>query len=159
MAFDPFGSDFPLRAGFPIFLSNAVDWLIAGRGTGPRVVGAGEIARGDVEEDLASVTVTDPAEVAHTVPVRDGEWIFDGTSRAGVYEVDAGGKRQRFAVNLLSRAESDVRPRSALAFGTAKVTAEEGERVARRKEIWPWLAFFAVGMLVGEWWYFHKRGG
>jgi hypothetical protein len=159
MAFDPFASDFPLRAGFPIFLGNAVDWLIAGRGTGPRVVGAGEIARGDVEEELASVVVKDPSGAKQEVPVRDSEWIYDGTFKAGVYEVEAGKKSFRFAVNLLSRAESDVRPRSSLAFGTAKVTAEEGERVARRKEIWPWLAVFAVGMLVGEWWYFHKRGG
>ena len=62
-------------------------------------------------------------------------------------------------MNLLSRAESDVRPRDSLSFGTAKVTAEEGATVARRREIWPWLAMFAVGMLVTEWWYFHKRGG
>lgn len=159
MAFDPFESDFPLRAGFPIFLGNAVDWLIAGRGTGPRVVGAGEIARGDVEEDATSVTVTDPSGEAHEIPVREGEWIFDGTTKAGVYQVAAGKKTFRFAVNLLSRAESDVRPRESLAFGTAKVNAEPGEKVARRREIWPWLAMLAVGTLVTEWWYFHKRGG
>lgn len=159
MAFDPFESDFPLRAGFPIFLGNAVDWLIAGRGTGPRVVGAGEIARGDIEEDLASVTIKDPTGGSHEIAVREGEWIFDGTTKAGVYEVAAGKKTHRFAVNLLSRAESDVRPRESLSFGTAKVNAEEGEKVARRREIWPWLAMLAVGMLVTEWWYFHKRGG
>lgn len=159
MAFDPFASDFPLRAGFPIFLGNAVDWLIAGRGTGPRVVGAGEIARGDVEEDVDAVTVTAPDGRKSEVPVREGEWIYDGTTRAGVYEVAAGKKGFRFAVNLLSRAESDVRPRTTLEFGVAKVAAETDERVARRREIWPWLAVFAVGMLVTEWWYFHKRGG
>lgn len=159
MAFDPFASDFPLRAGFPIFLGNAVDWLIAGRGTGPRVVGAGEIARGDVEDELSSVTIKDPAGGEHVIAVREGEWLFDATTKAGVYEVGAGKKTFRFAVNLLNRAESDVRPRDSLSFGTAKVNAEEGERVARRREIWPWLALLAVGMLVTEWWYFHKRGG
>lgn len=159
LAFDPFESDFPLRAGFPIFLGNAVDWLIAGRGTGPRVVGAGEIARGDVDEDVVAVTVTAPDGRRSEIPVREGEWLYDGTTRAGVYEVSAGKSSFRFAVNLLSRAESDVRPRTTLEFGSAKVEAEADERVARRREIWPWLALFAVGMLVTEWWYFHKRGG
>ena len=159
LAFDPFASDFPLRAGFPIFLGNAVDWLMSGRGLGPRVVSAGEIARGEVDEGVTKVTIRDPAGTAHELPVRDGEWIFDGTTRAGVYTVDAGGKAQRFAVNLLSRAESDVRARSTLAFGNAKVRAETSEKIRKRAELWPWLALLAIGMLCGEWWIFHRRGG
>lgn len=158
-AFDPFESDLPLRAGFPILLGNAVDWLLAGRGTGPRVVAAGEIARGEVDGDVDRVTITDPRGGRVEVPVREGEWIFDGTSRAGVYEVDAGGRKARFAVNLLSRAESDVRPRAVLDVGATKVRAETAAKVRRRMELWPWLALFAVGMLCGEWWLFHKRGG
>lgn len=159
LAFDPFESDFPLRAGFPIFLGNAVDWLMAGRGTGPRVVAAGEIARGEVPDDVKSVTITDPRGAKTEIPVRDGEWIFDGTTHAGIYGVALGKKTARFAVNLLSRSESNVKPRTSLDLGNAKVRAEPGDKVARRFETWPWLALVAIGMLCGEWYVFHKRGG
>ena len=160
VSFDLFESDFPLRPGFPIFLGNAVDWLIADRGLGPRVVGAGEIARGEVEDDsIRSVFITDPKGGKQEVPVRDGEWLFDGTTRAGVYAVTAGAKTTRFAVNLLSRSESDVRPRSTLALGAATVKAEEGGKVRRRVPLWPWMTLAALGMLVSEWWVFHRRGG
>lgn len=159
MAFDPFESDFPLRAGFPIFLGNAVDWLLAGRGAGPRVVSAGEIARGEVGDDVKSVVISDPKGAKQEIAVHDGEWIFDGTTRAGIYSVQAGAKTTRFAVNLLSRTESDVKPRTSLDLGNAKVRAEESGHVARRAEVWPWLAMLALGMLCGEWFVFHKRGG
>ena len=159
VAFDPFESDFPLRAGFPIFLGNAVDWLLAGRGTGPRVVSAGEIARGEVADDVKSVTITDPRGVKTDLAVHDSEWIFDGTTRAGIYSVQAGKQTSRFAVNLLNRTESDVKPRTLLDVGNAKVRAEESGKIARRAEIWPWLALLALGMLCGEWYVFHKRGG
>lgn len=159
LSFDPFESDFPLRAGFPIFLGNAVDWLMQGRGVGPRVVAAGEIARGDLEDEkIASVTITDPKGEAREVPVHDGEWIYDGTTHAGIYTIEAAGKKSRFAVNLLSRSESDVRPRATLALGSSKVKAEEGGKTKRRLELWPWLALAAIGMLTSEWYVFHRRG-
>lgn len=158
-SFDPFASDLPLRPGWPIFLANSVDWLLAGRGSDPRVVAAGEIATGEAPEGVEEVTVTDPRGVAHRIGVREGEWIFDGTTRTGVYEVRAGKQQQRFAVNLLSRAESDVRPRAALDLGASKVRAEAPEKVRRRMELWPWLVLAALGLIGGEWLLFHKRGG
>ena len=136
------------------------DWLTAGRGEAPWVVAVGEIARGE-EEDPAvqSVTITDPRGESRVVPVKEGEWVYDGTTRAGLYTVQAGPRTVAFAVNLLSRAESDIRPRGSVSIGRQQVQAEEVGKVKRRRELWRWLVLAAVGMLGGEWLFFHKRGG
>ncbi len=164
LAFDPFDTDLPLRAGFPILLANAVDWLLSDAASGVRVVAAGEIARGDAPAGTETVRVVDPGGGDHalrvsTVAGAEPEWLFEGTTRAGIYRVTAGGERSSFAVNLLSRAESDVRPRPSLSLGAATVRAEEEGDVRRLLDLAPWAALLALGFLSAEWWVFHRRGG
>ncbi|HVK02287.1 MAG TPA: hypothetical protein VM490_02335, partial [Armatimonadaceae bacterium] len=81
---------------------------------------------------------------------------------------DVGG--HRFAVSLLSAAESNVAPVEKPAFIVAdardkKETAaptkdgQEAGRLRVRREVWPWLAALALAVLAAEWFVYHRRVG
>jgi hypothetical protein len=89
--------------------------------------------------------------------------FFRDTDTAGIYTVEgtegprAGTPfRARFAANLLSREESDTRPRDKLQFGRRPVAAGGLTRIASA-EIWRWLALLAVLVLALEWLAYHRR--
>jgi hypothetical protein len=60
------------------------------------------------------------------------------------------------AVNLLDADESDIAPRDVVRVGQAEVTSATREEEGRR-EFWPWLAGAALGVLVAEWWAYHRN--
>jgi hypothetical protein len=81
---------------------------------------------------------------------------FAGTGKVGFYDVAAAGKTSAFAVNVLSPAESDIRPRSLQTLSGGNV--EEAATVATvNKEVWEWAAAGALVVLLGEWWAYHRR--
>jgi hypothetical protein len=84
------------------------------------------------------------------------ELVFGGTSRQGVYRLTAGTNSTSFCVNLLDAAESNIAPREELPFGRfAKVTATKIKQA--NAEFWRWLAMAGLGVLLFEWWWYHKR--
>lgn len=152
-----FASDLPLRPAFPILLANSIEYLCAGCGSGARAVRAGEVFRGEVPVGIEEVTIASPDGESFDIPVTEGEYLFERTERIGVYEVRYGSDkeaRSRFAVNLLSRAESNTVPRSEikLTSGTATATVvQAGEEQRRRRTFWRPLVIFAAVILTIEW--------
>jgi hypothetical protein len=126
----------------------------------PQLFTAGNPARlwnvGDEHGD-GDVTIHLPDGSVGKVGAVDGAAEFGATDRLGFYDADgAGGQHALFAVNLLSPAESDIRPRSLQVAGGSNV--EEATSVATvNKEIWRWLAAAALGILLLEWWVYHRR--
>lgn len=161
VSFDLSNSDWPLRVSFPIFLSNAIDWLTAGSGLGPSSADTptGGIAAITVPAGLSSVTVTSPDNVDAVLPAPAGGGVvlFDGTARAGLYRIHGAGFESQLAVNLLSRTESDlkVREHSELARSGAGMAAGPARRV--RNDLWPVVAMVALALLALEWLFYHRR--
>ena len=61
-----------------------------------------------------------------------------------------------FCVNLLDAAESNILPRDEIQLGKyAKVTATTMRRA--NMEVWRTIAAVALLVLLGEWWYYHRR--
>jgi hypothetical protein len=81
---------------------------------------------------------------------------FSGTERTGVYEVNVGETTLPYAVNVLDRAETAIRPAEALELGRATVEAVEGS-VRQNKELWTWFLVGALVFLCAEWWIFSRR--
>lgn len=165
IGFDIFASDWPIRLSFPMFLSNAVEWL----GGGGSQITSGTRSPGDVvtiypDRGMELVTVLDPAGRKQEFKVTTERMIaYAGTERVGLYTVNCTGKKDakaemRFAVNLLNAEESNIVPRENVKFGNASV-ATAGAVALSNQEMWRWFAIGAFVILLLEWVVYHRRVG
>lgn len=173
LTFDLHDSDLPLQVTFPILLNNLVTYLLGQQTL--RVVGPGgalpgsealnELRPGDSlliqpPGSGAAPQVTSPGGEVHRPAMQEGGAVFSATGELGIYRVSfpaaAPGGEDYFAVNLFAPGESDIRPAQALQFGRSSVLAARGDELGQR-ELWPWLAALALGVLVLEWWVYHNQ--
>jgi hypothetical protein len=146
-----FGVDettFPLQAGFPLFVSNAIRWLAGREADGPGVMAAGQSYRPAAGEKIAKDPQEGPAEPAGKAPsLTEAPLRLEQT---GYYAVSTPEDMRWLAVNVASTEESDLRnsqtsPRSLLAGGAPGGLL-----------LWQWIALAALVLLVTEW-VLHQR--
>jgi Ca-activated chloride channel family protein len=159
LAFDPARSDLPLRVAWPLWILDTVGWLtedLAASGDA-LVVRTGSPFVRSADRTVPTARVSSPGGV-RTVPVSDGLIRVPEIDRVGVWEVSAGVTRHRFAANLLSEAESRIRPRTSLGLqrtdGTVIAEARLG---AGRRELWRPFLLVVLGLLVVEWLFWNLR--
>jgi hypothetical protein len=152
IGFDLTRSDLPLKVEFPILLANAMSWL-AGRDSPAteRAIRAGQPAT--IPTSGPSVRITTPDGDTREVAARDGSIVFADTLRAGKYQVKAA---PPFAVSLLSEAESNTAPRDSIKTRAGEAS-EQMEAFHSEREVWRWIALFALAVLMIEWWAYHRR--
>jgi hypothetical protein len=97
------------------------------------------------------------------VSAKDGTADFGATDKVGFYQAHWPAQKgddiqSLFAVNLLNATESSIAPQSLQS--TASNAVAEVTSVARvNREIWQWFAAAALGVLLLEWWAYHRRLG
>lgn len=167
IAFDLYSSDWPLQISFPIFISNAIRWL-AGAGEGS-LEGKHAVGETIKIETASPVTIEGPSGESWTIePNIEGAAYFNQTHRVGLYELEIdrhsdeeagerqhGHEHQRFAVNLLSREESDIVPKGELIAGEQRIVA--ASTGLENREIWNWLALAGIVVLALEWHLYCRR--
>jgi hypothetical protein len=139
-------SNFPQLAGFPVFLSNAIDWM-----TGePPALSRG---LGQVRVPLRDARVSDlegKAVAGASVP---GATLFEARE-PGVYTAVAAGQRMRVLVNVLD-------PRLTLVNDSPMARAPREQAPpptgVLRTDPWVLLLIVAVALLCTEWIAFHRR--
>ena len=150
-------SDLPLRVGFPVLLSNAVEWLAeTSTGLGQMAVRPGAPLRFRAPPGVERVSVTTPDGGRQPAGLVDRQAAFTGTDQVGVYVVQAGEQRWRAAVDMRSSAESDLTPKDELQLGARRV---EGMTQPPRVEshLWPYIVLAALLILLAEWHLYHRR--
>jgi hypothetical protein len=158
VGFDMFASRWPLRVSFPLFLANALRFLggvEAAGGTAP--VRPGSALSFQAPVGVKEVTVTYPDGVSEALAVLSGRVTFGDTYRTGPYVFTLGDdRRETRVVDLLDRRESDIKPRDAVPWQAKEVSG--AVRVSREnRELWPWLALVALGVLMVEWYVYNRR--
>ena len=159
IGFDTLNSTWPLRISFPIFVANAVEWLNPSPDrAGQMVVRPGDPWRAPLASDTAKATLTLPdGTKKELVPVAgQRELVIGDTTHRGVYRFTTGTNETVFTASLLDSAESNIRPRDQLSVGKLGEVAANTERNAS-KELWRWIAVAALGVLMFEWWFYHRR--
>ncbi len=160
--FDLRDTDLPLRVAFPIFVTNAVRWLSAPRGSNATSEGA-PLRTGDAIPLLAPPTARDVSvqlpdgsklAAARTGAADDGAITFDA-AKVGTYTASDKDWNQKFSVSLLNKAESDIAPRAALQIADKKPIAAEN-RARTNRELWGYLISLGLCILGIEWWVFHR---
>jgi Ca-activated chloride channel homolog len=159
VGFDTFQSTWPLRLSFPIFIQNAIEWLNPSGSGAPLTVKSGEPFHLGITETVSAAKVTLPSGDTRELPLEPGarEVVFGDTIAQGVYRLQAGTNDVTFAVNLMDAAETDIRPRDEIPIGRfgAGIAAAKTERANR--ELWRWIALAGLGVLLFEWWWYHRR--
>lgn len=160
LAFDPYRSDLPLRVAWPILVLNLVGWLTEDPAAGPVAqarTGQPFVQRLPEADVDAAPAVRGPGGAGEAA-VADGVLRVTGTDRVGVYRVTAGGTELRFAANLLSEGESQIRPRSELGLAASGAGGAAEAAITSRRELWREALLLAVGVLVLEWllWTFRR---
>ena len=163
VGFDVLQSTWPLRIGFPIFVANAVNWLNPATAKAELFsLRAGDAIRlplGDFASAGVTVaTFTNPDGTERAIPVdaQTSELVYGETARQGLYRLTLGTNHLTFAANLLDAQESNIRPRDTLPVGKyTEVTATRQKRADL--EYWRWFALGALGVMMLEWWWYHRR--
>ncbi len=151
-------SNWPLQAGFPIFLKSAVE-LLTSKGAedaGSQFLTVQPVLFEATSEAGAAPEYTGPiSAIARPAPgVRDASqrlqrFTLGVLDRAGVYTPATGSGFPPIAVNLLNAHESAVATNDTLHVGSRLVTA--GGSTARPREIWWWALVAAASLLAIEW--------
>jgi Ca-activated chloride channel homolog len=151
-------SNWPLRLSFPIFISNALQWLDpAADESRWSQIRTGQTARLPLTKNISTYEVQTPdgRKLSLELPPKAHEIAVTQTDRVGVYQVKAGDQTFQFCANLLNPLETRNQPRESLEFGKYQVVEGKALHVSNL-EFWRWLAMAAFVILIGEWWYFHR---
>lgn len=153
LAFDLRRSDLPLQVAFPLLTANLTAWLAPGRSGGlPEQITPGSPVSLALPPEVPAASVIRPDGTRTQANVQDGRMIFADTGQLGIYQARWGEEGElRFAVNLFSPQESEIKPAGSLPLlGTTEAGAEE-RTLQGRRELWRPLAFAALILLVLEW--------
>jgi Ca-activated chloride channel homolog len=151
-AFEVMNSDFPLQVGFPIFITNVLDFLASESVTGDRVVSTGAPFRVRTPD---TVTLKIPGRGSVSVPSNGSVAVVREVDTVGDYELTVGGKTSRVYAALRSAVESDIAPRPDLVLGSGKVKAVQTP--FRLQEYWRLVVLICLGLLAFEWCFFARK--
>jgi Ca-activated chloride channel homolog len=155
--FDLRHSDLPLQVTFPVLMSNLIGYLAPAQAfSAPDGLRPGETLTIRPGSGDSLIVIEDPTGARYAATATEAGVIFAETHALGVYRVLSNqAPLGAFAVNLFDEGESDIRPAGAIRLGRAEVAATERE-ARGQYEAWPWLAAAAFGLLMVEWWVYHR---
>jgi VWA domain-containing protein/aerotolerance regulator-like protein len=156
--FDLHESDLPIRIAFPILMENLSEWMLP-PSVPSRSFHPDEAVTIVPESGATSVTVIRPDGSRRSLAAGSVA-TFGETDLLGLYAVEqvSAGKVDRswFAVNLFSDSTSQLKPADRLTLPPTRPNVGTQATHNGILEIWPWIALFALGVVVAEWLAFHR---
>ncbi len=153
LAFSPLESDFPLQIGFPIFVSNMLDFLGGRAGEGPLVVPVGRPFSLPATTPTASLKVPDGDDVR--LKSNGGAVTIREAKRVGTYSFRAGNAERKLIAVLQSPRESALAPEREIAL--AKKPVKSTDAPLRFADFWQPLVLLGLLVLSAEWWLYARR--
>ncbi|HLH74628.1 MAG TPA: VWA domain-containing protein [Chloroflexota bacterium] len=162
LTFDLQQSNLPLSASFPIFISNVMQFLVPPSVARQDSLMPGSPAVIQIRPGVDRVVVQGPANQHWEIHPSGSSLSFTQTSLAGLYQAteyigSQSVATQQFAVNMFSPSESDLRPRANLVDHDSASAPTPAEQRPIIHEYAPWLLLLVVPLMLGEWWWFHRR--
>jgi hypothetical protein len=140
-------SNFALHAEFPLFLGNALDWLVGEHG-------AFAAGLGVVEVPVAKARVVGPDGTELPAQAIPGGTLFEVTE-PGMFTAVSATQRLRVAANLLDRRVTDVNHSSMAPVRSAAIEPVQAPRFPLDQ--WAALLLASALLLGFEWWAWNRR--
>jgi Ca-activated chloride channel family protein len=150
VAFAVADSNFPLRVGFPLFVSNVIHWLAERHARSEAIVKAGETFFPKEGEEIRKDPLPQLQAAGDAEAATSSRTPFT-VRKNGFYEVRGSEGTRWLAVNTSDPAESDLRA----AKSENQVLPFTGSWGALQP--WRWLALAAFLLLVVEWCLHQRR--
>jgi hypothetical protein len=154
VAFTLLDSDFPLQVGFPIFVSNVLDFVSKESNGGAISIQTGKTVS-LVAETSAIGTLELPGGTSTAIEPDSGSYVLRNLGVTGKYVFAAAGRQTVFYANLLDEEESNIAPSESLNVNNREVAAARAP--ARIADFWQPILLLCLLILAGEWWLFAKR--
>jgi hypothetical protein len=156
LGFDVRDSDLPLRAAWPLFVVDCVNWFTDEDTEYLSTYRTGETWHVPVSAQATQATLEAPDGTTQIVPVHDGRAVLVGT-QAGFYEITAAGEKTSFAASLLDSDETQIAPQPSLTVDGQPAGELAGFTPGVRRELWIYLLLAAVLLTALEWATYHRR--
>ncbi|MDH3717859.1 MAG: VWA domain-containing protein [Planctomycetota bacterium] len=159
---DYYNTNWPRRRSFPVFVQEVISYL----GNSEQTLASTTVVPGQpyelhLPEGPDQLDVTRPDGTSFTLRRNQhNRYSFSQTDQLGVYELQHGQSRYRFAVNLFDPLESDIEPvpGQAVRIGNVEVAvSSKPDWHLARYEIWKLLALLGLGVLLLEWYIYNRR--
>ena len=146
VAFSPLDSDFPLQVSFPIFISNALDYLAPKEVTNSDLaIAAGRSV--SLPAQNGNLSIKGPDENLK-IPPSNGQYVLRDLLTVGRYELNSPKKRNLY-VTFGDESESNIAPVDRVLLGHINVQASPS--IERLSDWWKPLAILALIVLAVEW--------
>lgn len=153
VAFSVLDSDFSMQVGFPIFISNALDFM-GGKATSDALaVRSGRPLSFPASTENTGV-LTFPNDANVQIEPAAGSYVLRNLARTGKYVFRNGDKNTAIYCSLLNEQESNIAPAD-LQFGEGKVVAAKAP--ARIADYWQPIMILCLAVLACEWWLFARK--
>lgn len=164
MTFALQNSNLPLQLPWPILVAGLIEWYQPQRPINVTSIAPGEALNIRPTVNADEVIVETPTGERIEIPLESAEVFFAQTSIPGFYDLDIRldgetVQQDTFAVNLFSRSESNIRPVTELTIATntgETIISSSGQEATGRQELWTYLVILGIGILLFEWWYYHR---
>ena len=161
--FDLRQSNLPLSAAFPILMANMLGYLEPAGQAALRDLRPGDAVTLAPLPQTEELVIRLPSGPTRVYQPEGRPVTFSETTMPGLYTVAqrAAGQtllEEPFAINASNEAESNIQPRPvSLGDGRALQAAPPTELVPINREFWMWLVAPVLGLLLLEWFWFHRR--
>jgi hypothetical protein len=155
-----YNTDWPIQRSWPVLSLNVLTYLAGAEDlSAGQSYPTGTIVTLRPGPQIPAVEVVFPDGKRRKFSVGSGGTVpFAETTRQGVYKVQADGQTvQSFSINLFSQRESDLRPVDGVDLGYDRVDVSQVAEAPLRRELWRWLLFGALGILIAEWVVYLRR--
>ncbi len=161
MLFHSDRSNFPYRVGFPVLVSNLVRLAMQQAGLAETPGHRTGVLPEMELSPSTSYRIVGPQGLVDDGATSDGNGILSGIAahRVGRYTIERSGSAvAQIGASLLSASETLMSRAEQIQFRELAVSAGDA-KVKMDQSFWHILALLAMGVLMIEWWYFHRKPG
>lgn len=167
VGFDTLESTWMTDLSYSLFLYNALMYLSGSEYDSQQGCRSEELLTLHAPAVTSQFHVARPDGADESVNAEGEGWLrYAKTDELGPFQVsweeaDESGTplqlHRTIPVNLLAAGESDVEPRRTLRIAGQSVSAADAPTRTHVRDLWPWLVALVLVLLLGEWFYYHRR--
>lgn len=154
VAFAPLDSDFPLTVSFPIFISNALDFLAERSKSNTFAIRAGQQFQIAAKTDSIAI-LSRPDGTQEKIEPLQGRYIVRGVDKIGEYSLEIDKTVTKVYADMRDATESQIDPQEFVSITKGKVASVKNLR--RYADFWRPLILIGLLVLATEWWLYARR--